>query len=81
MVPLPFDRAEYDSRLARVRQAMVRKGFDLLIVNDIANQHYLTGYDGWSFYTPQIVAVPLDGEPVWLGRAMDAVGGIASALA
>ena len=75
MVPLPFDRAEYDSRLARVRQAMVRKGFDLLIVNDVANQHYLTGYDGWSFYTPQIVAVPLDGEPVWLGRAMDAVGG------
>lgn len=75
MVPLPFDRREYAARLSLVRQEMQRRGIDLLIVNDVANQHYLTGYDGWSFYTPQIVAVPLDGEPVWLGRAMDAVGG------
>ena len=35
-----------------------------------ANQHYITGY-GWSFYTPQVVLVPLeDVEPVWIGRAM-----------
>lgn len=75
MVPLPFDLGDYAERLARVRLEMQRKGFDLLVVNDIANQHYLTGYDGWSFYTPQCVVVPLEGEPVWLGRAMDAVGG------
>lgn len=75
MVPLPFDLDDYAERLARVRLEMQRKGFDLLVVNDIANQHYLTGYDGWSFYTPQCVVVPLEGEPVWLGRAMDAVGG------
>jgi len=55
---------------------MASKGLDGLIVTDIANQHYLTGYDGWSFYTPQIVAIPLeDGDPYWIGRAMDAVGG------
>ncbi|RWQ45711.1 hypothetical protein [Mesorhizobium sp.] len=27
---------------------MARSGLD----PDVANQHYITGYDGWSFYTP-----------------------------
>jgi ectoine hydrolase len=55
---------------------MQRRGLDLLIVNDVANQHYITAYDGWSFYTPQVVLVPLeDEEPIWIGRAMDAAGG------
>src|SRR6516164_11389286 len=75
MVPLPFGREEYASRLQKTRKKMVERGLDLLIVTDVANQHYLTGYDGWSFYTPQVVAVPLEGEPVWIGRSCDAVGG------
>lgn len=76
MIPLPFPREEYDRRLRAVRSEMQRRGLDLLVVNDIANQHYLTGYDGWSFYTPQVVLVPLEeAEPVWIGRAMDAAGG------
>jgi Xaa-Pro dipeptidase len=59
---------------------MARRGLDLLIVNDVANQHYITGYDGWSFYTPQMALVPLaDEEPVWIGRAMDAAGGVLTA--
>jgi ectoine hydrolase len=75
MVPLPFEAAEYQARLANIRSQMSRRGLDLLIVNDVANQHYITAYDGWSFYTPQVVIVPLEGEPVWIGRAMDAAGG------
>jgi ectoine hydrolase len=75
MVPLPFDRAEYQSRLSQVRSEMIERGMDLLVVTDIANQHYLTAYDGWSFYTPQIVVVPLADQPYWIGRAMDAAGG------
>lgn len=77
MVPLPFPRQEYAARLKRVRAEMARRDIELLIVNDVANQHYLTGYDGWSFYTPQLVAVLAedDAEPVWIGRAMDAAGG------
>jgi ectoine hydrolase len=75
MVPLPFEAAEYQARLANIRSQMSRHGLDLLIVNDVANQHYITAYDGWSFYTPQVVIVPLQGEPVWIGRAMDAAGG------
>lgn len=76
MIPLPFERSEYAARLAKVRAEMARRGMDVLLVNDIANQHYLTGYDGWSFYTPQTVVVPItDEEPFWIGRAMDAAGG------
>ena len=75
MVPLPFTRDEYASRLQKIRDEMSKRGLDLLLVNDIANQHYITAYDGWSFYTPQVVIVPLEGEPVWIGRAMDAAGG------
>ena len=67
---------EYERRLRAVRDSMEARGIDLLIVTDVANQHYLTAYDGWSFYTPQIVAVSIeDEEPVWIGRAMDAAGG------
>jgi Xaa-Pro dipeptidase len=77
VVKLPFDKAEYAERLRRVRAEMRRRGIELLAVTDVANQHYLTGYDGWSFYTPQIVLVPAEEaeEPVWIGRAMDAAGG------
>jgi Xaa-Pro aminopeptidase len=75
MVPLPFERKEYEKRLARLRAEMARRGMDLLIVTDVANQYYLTAYDGWSFYTPQIVVVPMTDDPYWIGRAMDAAGG------
>jgi Xaa-Pro dipeptidase len=80
MIPLPFERGEYRRRLQAIREEMARRGLDLLVVNDVANQHYITGYDGWSFYTPQAVLVPLaDEEPVWIGRAMDAAGGVLTA--
>ena len=60
MVPLPFQASEYHARLSNVRNEMAKRQLDLLIVNDVANQHYLTAYDGWSFYTPQVVIVPID---------------------
>ncbi len=70
----PFDRAEYADRLRRVRERMASQGLDVLIVSDPANMAYLTGYDGWSFYTPQGVAVGLDVDPVLFTRRMDANG-------
>lgn len=80
MIELPFARAEYDLRLKKIRAEMEKRGLELLIVNDVANQHYITGYDGWSFYTPQVVLVPIENEePVWIGRAMDAAGGLLTA--
>lgn len=72
---LLFERQEYLARVARVKEAMVKRGIDLLLVASPANQFWLTGYDGWSFYTPQMVAVSTrQEEPIWIGRKMDAVG-------
>ena len=88
-----FERHEYVSRVDRVKERMAARGIEVLLVASPANQFYLTGYDGWSFYTPQMVVVSLrrsrsgsagpwmpsapnlaQEEPVWVGRAMDAVG-------
>lgn len=71
---LVFTRDEYLRRLAAVRKRMADQGLDLLLIADPANQNWLTGHEGWSFYTPQLVAVSHHEEPLWLGRAMDAPG-------
>ncbi|NNC79305.1 MAG: M24 family metallopeptidase, partial [Acidimicrobiales bacterium] len=71
---LHFTREEYAARLAACRAAMVDAEIDVLIVPDPSNTAWLTGYDGWSFYTPQCVVVGPEGDPVWFGRGMDANG-------
>jgi len=73
-VALPFERAEYDARIAKTRRAMAERGIDLLIVTDPSNMAWLTGYDGWSFYVHQCVLLGPDGAPVWFGRGQDANG-------
>ncbi len=65
---------EYAERLRRVRERMAAQGIDTLFVSDPANMHYLTGYDGWSFYTPQGVVVPAGGDVLLFTRRMDAAG-------
>lgn len=69
-----FTAEEYATRLARTRQAMERAGVDLLIVTDPSNMHWLTGYDGWSFYVHQCVLVTPGGEVLWYGRLQDSRG-------
>jgi ectoine hydrolase len=71
---LNFTRAEYAARLAKTQGAMARAGIDLMIVTDPSNMHWLTGYDGWSFYVHQCVLVPGSGDPIWYGRGQDANG-------
>ena len=68
-----FEDAEFDRRRAEVSRRMEEGGFDLLVCQDPANMNWLTGFDGWSFYTPQAVLVHRDEEaPIWFGRAQDA---------
>ena len=74
MPELPFTAAEYAARLSKTRLAMAARGLDAIFVTDPSNMAWLTGYDGWSFYVHQGVLLGLEGEPVWWGRAMDAVG-------
>ncbi len=69
-----FTAAEYAARLKSTRSAMQARDIDLLVVTDPSNMSWLTGYDGWSFYVHQAVLIGQTGEPVWWGRAMDALG-------
>ena len=69
----PFQKSEYDQRVRNVKLRMEKAGFDLIICQDPANMNWLTGFDGWSFYTPQAVLLHLDeATPIWFGRAQDA---------
>ncbi|ATD72220.1 MULTISPECIES: M24 family metallopeptidase [Gordonia] len=69
-----FTDSEYDQRLTRVRELMDRQGLSAIIVTDPANIFYLIGYNAWSFYTPQMLFVPIEGEMVFYAREMDARG-------
>ncbi len=68
------DSVEYATRLARVREAMAARSLCALVVTDPANLYYLTGYNAWSFYTPQCLIVPAEGDVRLFARAMDAAG-------
>lgn len=65
---------EVDNRVATVRQRMAAAGFDGLVIACPANIFYLTGYNAWSFYMPQILFVPALGDPLLAMREMDALG-------
>lgn len=68
---LRFERSEYDTRITNVRSAMAQRGIDTLVLTDPCNLYYLSGYDAWSFYTPQYLVVRQADAPVWVGRGID----------
>ena len=69
-------KGEYKRRLAAIREAMSARDMDILFVEDPSNIAWITGYDGWSFYTHQGAIVFHDRDPVWWGRAQDAGGAL-----
>jgi Xaa-Pro aminopeptidase len=74
-----FTMDEYAQRLAKVRRRMAGQGLSALLVTDPANINYLTGYDAWSFYTPQVLFIPEEGDMLFFLREMDANGGFRTA--
>ncbi|OED34878.1 ectoine hydrolase DoeA [Chromatiales bacterium (ex Bugula neritina AB1)] len=68
----PFSVEEYQTRLTSVRGAMLTRNLDALVIGDPSNMNWLTGFDAWSMYVPQIILVTHDKEPIWMGRSMDA---------
>lgn len=73
---LPFSASEYQRRLSKVRNAMLKQDIDILFIEDPSNMAWLTGYDGWSFYVHQGVLILHDQDPIWWGRAQDYNGAI-----
>lgn len=73
--PLPFFEEEYRERLQKTRSKMEEKGLDVLVVSDPANMCYLSGYNAWSFYVPQVLILfQSEEEPYWIGRESDLNG-------
>jgi ectoine hydrolase len=70
----PFTDTEFADRLGRVQAVLAERALAALVVADPANLYYLTGYNAWSFYTPQCLVVPAAGLPHLFARAMDAQG-------
>jgi Xaa-Pro aminopeptidase len=72
---LAFEKDEYLERIENTKLRMMQFGLDVLLIADPANMNYLTGYDGWSFYTPQVVVVALaQDEPICVVRGIDLNG-------
>ena len=72
-MPPPFSVGEYNNRAAKVRAVMKQQGLDALMIGNPDNINWLTGYDAWSFYTPQMMLIDLNDNGVyWFGREMDA---------
>jgi len=72
---MSFSITEYKERIRKTKERMVQKGIDVLLITDPANLHYLSGYDGWSFYVHQMLVLMIDEEqPKWIGRGQDANG-------
>jgi ectoine hydrolase len=69
-----FSPEEYTARIAATRASLEEHGFGGIFVTDPANLFYLVGYDAWSFYVPQAMFLPVQGEPLLYLRAMDAAG-------
>lgn len=70
-----FKKDEYLVRINKTKMRMEAAGIDVLLVTSPANINYLSGYDGQSFYTHQMLV--LDGnapEPIWVGRGLDVPG-------
>ena len=67
-----FSKDEYKNRVQRVRISMKERGMDALVIGDPANINWLSGYDAWSFYTPQMMLLDMNNGPYWMGREMDA---------
>ena len=68
---LPFTIAEYRERLSRVQEQMVERGLDLMMVHQLENTYWLTGYRTIGFYSYMVLFVPAEGDPVHLSRFIE----------
>lgn len=61
-----FTTEEFRRRVAGTKRLMEQAGMDALLVLSEPNIFYLTGYEGYSDYVPQVALVTLDGDMPWL---------------
>lgn len=68
---LAFSVAEYEGRVARVRQGMARRGLDVLLVHTPENICHLSGYQTPGYYMYQVLVLPLEQPPLLITRLIE----------
>jgi Xaa-Pro dipeptidase len=68
---LAFPVAEYEDRVARVRQEMARRGLDVLLVHTPENICYLSGYQTPGYYMYQVMVLPVADPPLLITRLIE----------
>src|SRR5690606_22118618 len=66
-----FSTAEFQARLARVREQMQSRSIDVLLVNAPENIYYLTGYQTSGYFAYQALIVPAAAAPLLLIRHLE----------
>ena len=67
-----FSLDEYQHRLDALRGRMQQKGVDVMLIHTPENLYYMTGYQTPGYYWYQTLVVPLDKEPVFITRILEA---------
>ena len=68
---LAFSVDEYKGRVARVREEMARRKFDVLLAHTPENICYLSGYHTPGYYMYQVLILPLEKPPLILTRLIE----------
>jgi Xaa-Pro dipeptidase len=71
---LVFPMAEYERRLAELRQRMAAQELEGVIITTPENICYLTGFESPGHYYFNALVVPLDGEPFMTPRLLEDSG-------
>ena len=66
-----FSTAEFQARLARVREEMQRRRIDVLLINAPENIYYLTGYQTSGYFAYQALISPRAAAPLLLVRYLE----------
>ncbi len=68
-----FPAAEFSARQQKTRQTLAARGIDALIVTGPENIFYLTGQQTPGYYTFQALVLPVDREPRFVVRQLEAL--------
>jgi len=68
-----FDKQEYQNRLKKIRNEMVRREIDVLILAGPENIFHVSGYQTFGFHNYQLLVVPIDGKPFLILRYLESM--------
>jgi Xaa-Pro dipeptidase len=68
-----FTEDEFDRRIAAARDVAAARGIDVLVLTGPENIFYLTGHQTPGYYTFQCLLLPVEGEPLFLIRQLEAL--------